>query len=94
MKSTLRILFVVAMVIGSIMLYGFIGYEILMPMYIPDYCYYDSREIPAMVDFWFDFPSAAGYHPVPTYWGYLIFAVLGGFVGRYLGRKIIKRENT
>lgn len=83
---------IVVLVIGFIILYRFIGYNILMPMYIPDYCYYHSHKPSTLVNILFDFPSAAGYHPVPTYWGYLIFGVIGGLLGRCINRKLFHKQ--
>jgi hypothetical protein len=55
-------------------------------MFISNACYYHDNPIPPLVDILFDFPSYAGYHPVPAKSGYLAFGAIGLVIATIIGR--------
>lgn len=77
MNKNNRVLFVVFMVIGFMVLYEIIGNYILLPIFIPDPCYYHIHETTPMIELLFDFSPGNGFHPSPAKLGYLLFAFFG-----------------
>lgn len=70
-------------------IYFLIGNFIMIPIFIKDYCYYHSHEIPFHINLLFDFPPSEGFHPVPTKIGYLLF----GGIGFVIGRIVVKNKS-
>jgi hypothetical protein len=75
------------MIVLGMFSYFLIGNFVLFPLFISDECFYHSNEIPLYINILFDFPSVEGYHPVPTRFGYLIFGIIGYFVGKRILEK-------
>lgn len=81
MTKGIRISLIVGIVIASMISYRFFNIIFLEPLLIPDHCYFDMHETTFLVEIFFDFPAYEGYHPVPSTIGYLVFGLIGGFVG-------------
>jgi len=81
MTKGVRILLIIAIIIGSMVCYHFFNLIVLFPLLIPDYCYFDMHETTFLVEVFFDFPAYEGYHPVPSTIGYLFFGLMGGLIG-------------
>jgi hypothetical protein len=77
MKRSYRILMIVTISVVLVVFYHFFNLLVLFPLFIPDYCYFDTHEIPFLVDVFFDFPAYEGYHPVSSVLGYLLFGITG-----------------
>ena len=83
-----KTLLAITIIMAAMIVYWIAGNLILYPFMIPDPCYYDTREIPFLIELLFDFPSSEGYHPVPSRMGYLVFGVIGLFFGLQLNKKL------
>jgi uncharacterized membrane protein YfcA len=82
---------VIGIIIGAIVgfvIFGMIGNHILYPHFIPDDCYYHNHDTGFLIEALFDFPSANGYHPVPTKLGYLLLGATGAYIGYRISMKI------
>jgi hypothetical protein len=78
-----------ASILFLIIIYEIIGAYIIYPAFIDDPCYYHVNEASLLIEILFDFPAYEGYHPVPTFWGTIIFGIIGFFVGK----RIVKKQN-
>ena len=86
MKFKYELIFIVIFFI----LYFFFGNFVLHDLFIKDECYYHNHETPFYIELLFDFQNVAGYHPVPTKFGYVLFGVIGYFIGRSISKSRFK----
>ena len=75
-----------------LVLYYYIGQFVITPLFISDECFYHSQKAPWYINLLFDFPSYEGYHPVPSNWWYLIFGLIGFFIGQLVANRKVRNR--
>ena len=94
MKSKTKRIWMFSCAFSGILVYGLIGNYVLFPYFIHDECYFNNHDTGFLIETLFDFPAVNGYHPVPTKLGYLLFMIVGGYIGNRidLKRDTIKKQ--
>ena len=68
-----------------------LNFFVLENILIPDPCYYHSRDTTMLFDLFYDLPSFAGYHPVPTIFNFIFTMVIGALTGWVISKYVLKK---